>query len=76
MAASARKLAEPMELSAAQLEELELLGICNNYNGYGAALADLHFAPAELYALVSAHESPFAFMEVRKFSAYPVRSAL
>ena len=60
--ASAETLAKPLGLSAGQLEQLKTLGTCINYNGYGASLEDLHFDPAELYRLVSAHPSPFAFM--------------
>jgi hypothetical protein len=59
---SARVLAKPLGLDSAQLDSLERLGIYINYNGYGAALEDLHFAPADLYRLVSQHASPFDFM--------------
>ncbi len=60
---SAEKLAGPLGLSEAELRRLENLGIYINYNGYGAAVEDLHFPPDELFRLVSAHASPFAFME-------------
>ena len=59
---SAQKLAKPLELDEAALELLKKLGTCINYNGYGADLSDLHFEPADLYRLVSAHASPFAFV--------------
>jgi len=61
--ASARSLAAPLGLSDERLDLLDRLGTCINYNGYGATLEDLHFEPAELYRLVSAHRSPFAFIE-------------
>ncbi len=61
--ASAEALARPLQLPAAELERLKSLGTYINYNGYGANLKDLHFAPAELYTLVSAFASPFGFME-------------
>ncbi len=61
--ASAQALAKPLDLPGAKLEKLENLGIYINYNGYGAALEDLHFEPAKLYELVSPYASPFDFME-------------
>ena len=62
LSASAEAIAKPLALSAAQLKQLKTLGTCINYNGYGASLDDLHFAPAELYRRAGAHPSPFAFM--------------
>ncbi|MDP6981417.1 MAG: DHH family phosphoesterase [Myxococcota bacterium] len=61
--ASAQALAQPLDLSGSKIEQLENLGVYINYNGYGAALEDLHFEPAKLYELVSPYASPFAFME-------------
>ncbi len=61
--ASARTLAEPLGLSEERLTLLETLGIYINYNGYGSSLADLHFAPAELFELVRPFPTPFAFVE-------------
>ena len=63
---SARAVAKPLELTEQQLNELESLGIYINYNGYGAALDDLHFAPAELYKEVVKFASPFDFMAENK----------
>ncbi len=59
---SAERLARPLGLAEDRLARLKDLGTYINYNGYGASLEDLHFAPAELYRLVSAHASPFGFM--------------
>lgn len=59
---SARVLAKPLDLSEQQLVALENLGIYINYNGYGSNLEDLHFTPEALYRSVSAHASPFGFM--------------
>lgn len=61
--ASARTIAEPLGLTDERLSLLENLGIYMNYNGYGASLEDLHFAPAELFELVRPHATPFAFIE-------------
>lgn len=60
--ASAIAAARPLGLSEVQLGQLENLGIYINYNGYGAALEDLHFAPADLYREMVKFASPFAFM--------------
>jgi single-stranded DNA-specific DHH superfamily exonuclease len=61
--ASARRIAEPLQLSEAALTQLDNLGTYINYNGYGSSLDDLHFAPAELFALVRPYATPFAFIE-------------
>jgi hypothetical protein len=60
--AAARAAAEPLGLSASQLDQLRELGECLNYNGYGDSLADLHFHPAELYRQLHTYRDPFAFM--------------
>ncbi|MBZ2188128.1 DHH family phosphoesterase [Alcanivorax sp. JB21] len=48
--------------SEAYSAQLESLGVCLNYNGYGASVEDLHFHPADLYRRLVAFESPSAFM--------------
>ena len=60
--ASARKAAEPLGLSEAQLATLAELGELLNYNGYGDSVADLHFAPENLYRQMAAYADPFAFI--------------
>jgi cytochrome oxidase Cu insertion factor (SCO1/SenC/PrrC family) len=59
---SAIALAKPLGLNEKQLQQLENLGVCINYNGYGAAIEDLHFDPEQLYRLVSPYADPFEFM--------------
>ncbi len=59
---AARRAAEPLQLSAGELDALQSLGTCLNYNGYGETLADLHFPPDELYRLLHRHADPFAFI--------------
>jgi len=59
---AARDAAEPLGLSAMQLDQLRELGECLNYNGYGENLDDLHFHPAELYRSLAAYTDPFAFV--------------
>ena len=60
---SAMRIARPLDLDSHQLAKLENLGIYINYNGYGSALEDLHFEPAELFRLISAYASPLAFID-------------
>lgn len=58
---SAHKLAAG-EFDQATLASVKDLGTYLNYNGYGASLDDLHFAPAELYKKVSRFPSPMDFI--------------
>lgn len=60
---SAQKAAESLNLTEAQLDELAQLGVCLNYNGYGATEADLLFHPAELFKEMRPFASPFDFMD-------------
>ncbi|MGD8576730.1 MAG: acetyltransferase [Thiohalophilus sp.] len=59
---SAYHAAEPLKLSANQLEQLKTLGLCLNYNGYGSSLEDLIYPPAELYKLLVPYVDPFSFI--------------
>lgn len=52
----------PLALSEQKLQQLELLGTCINYNGYGASLDDLIFTPDDLYKKISHYENPFDFI--------------
>jgi hypothetical protein len=45
-------------LSAEQTVDLKILGVCINYNGYGATVDDLHFHPADLYREFVKFEDP------------------
>ncbi|MCL5049330.1 MAG: DHH family phosphoesterase [Firmicutes bacterium] len=51
--------ASQLGLSAEQTAQLRELGVLVNYNGYGANVEDLHFAPAALYRLLAAYDTPF-----------------
>jgi len=62
MMASAEKLADQQGLDHMQKDQLRELGICINYNGYGASLDDLHFTPIELYKAMQPYENPFDFI--------------
>ena len=59
---SAIAAAKPLALNEAQLTQLESLGMYINYNGYGAALEDLHFTPEQLYKEVCQYKTPFNFI--------------
>jgi len=66
---SAVQTAKSLSFSETELNNLKTLGICINYNGYGSCVADLHFAPDELYCAISHYVSPFDFI-ADKTSAY------
>jgi len=63
MDASAMQAAKNLNLNSSQLEQLKNLGIYINYNGYGASVEDLYFAPDKLYTELVRYESPFDFMQ-------------
>lgn len=62
LAEAAREAAKPLGLSADQLAQLQSLGECLNYNGYGEMLDDLFFDPADLYRTIRPFADPFAFI--------------
>lgn len=62
LADSARAAAAPLQYSADQLAQLQSLGECLNYNGYGDTLDDLFFDPADLYRQLRPFADPFAFI--------------
>jgi hypothetical protein len=66
---SARHAAAPLNLSEDQLQALRSLGECINYNGYGAAVDDLFYAPDDLYRAVRPYADPFTF--IAESEAYP-----
>jgi hypothetical protein len=63
---TAAGLIKNLHFSVEQAELLENLGIYINYNGYGANIEELHFAPDELYRLLSQYRSPFDFVTDNK----------
>jgi single-stranded DNA-specific DHH superfamily exonuclease len=62
LADAARQAAAPLNLSAGQLAQLQSLGECLNYNGYGETLDDLFFDPADLYCQLRPFADPLAFI--------------
>jgi hypothetical protein len=59
---TARTLAKDLDISGAELDSLEELGTCINYNGYGPAIEDLHYDPRDLYLNLYAAEGPLDFV--------------
>lgn len=63
LAASARALAAQIGIDGAALDAAERLGTYINYNGYGPAVEDLHFAPEELFRRLRPYANPLQFIE-------------
>lgn len=59
---SAEAAAGPLALSVKNLLQLAALGTYINYNGYGANLDDLHFAPDLLYQSLLPFSDPLTFI--------------
>ncbi len=62
LGARARQHAQALQLSSQQLQQLENLGVCLNYNSYGVDVADLYFAPDQLYQRLAPYSSPLDFI--------------
>lgn len=65
-------LAAQQHLSPTQKAGLKALGIAINYNGYGANLSDLHFAPADLFKQLLPFSDPLTLVE----QAHPIYTTL
>lgn len=61
--AVAEELALAAGLSKTETNGLRELGVCINYNGYGASLSDLHFHPAELFRAFGTYTNPLQLLE-------------
>jgi hypothetical protein len=59
---TACSLAKGLDLSPGDIDALEQLGTCINYNGYGPAIKDLHFDPEVLYRKLAEVEGPLEFV--------------
>jgi len=59
---AAQAAAAPLKLSQEELAQLEELGTLLNYNGYGATVDDLFFAPDELFKTLLPYSNPFDFI--------------
>ena len=60
---SAAQAAETLNFSSDELSLLKQLGICLNYNGYGATIQDLHFPPAQLFQALHPYAEPLRFIK-------------
>lgn len=58
----AGRLAEVSGFDRERTASLRQLGELLNYNGYGSALADLHFDPVVLYGVLREYGDPFSFV--------------
>jgi len=58
---AAQAAASSLELTGDELAQLRETGILLNYNGYGAELEDLFFAPDDLFRQVQQFADPLAF---------------
>lgn len=61
--APATQLAQKLDMSEHDIEQLELLGIYLNYNGYGEAVSDLLYAPDQLFQLLIKYSNPLDFIQ-------------
>jgi len=59
----ASQLGQSLGLGLSELADLQQLGICLNYNGYGFELGDLMFHPVELFGLIHPYTDPRDFIE-------------
>lgn len=62
MSRPARELADSIALRPDQVEALQGLGECLNYNGYGDSEHDLIMHPAALYRVLRRYADPFDFL--------------
>jgi hypothetical protein len=59
---TALQRAQDLRFTDQQLQQLETLGICLNYNSYGRVISDLQIAPDQLYQSLSSYQSPLDFI--------------
>ncbi|MEX1200857.1 MAG: DHH family phosphoesterase [Methylophaga sp.] len=65
LTSTALKLTAAAALSEHETQQLQTLGTLLNYNGYGSDLADLFYAPANLYQACVQFASPLDFIAER-----------
>jgi hypothetical protein len=73
--AKADSEADKLNLTDLQKSQLKAFGTYINYNGYGSEVADLHFAPEELYELLLQYKSPFDAINDKKSVYYTLELA-
>ena len=72
---AARAVAGRTDLTGDELDRIAELGVLLNYNAYGETIADLHVAPAVLFARLAPHADPRHFLEHDPFAS-DLRNAL
>lgn len=60
--AAARRAARPLRLGEEEVAALRELGICLNYNGYGARVEELHYPPDRLFQRLRPYDNPLDFI--------------
>lgn len=60
---AATNAAQGLSLSSDDMSRLEVLGTLLNYNGYGATVDDLFFAPDKLFEKLLPYENPLDFVK-------------
>lgn len=56
-------LGRSIGLASSDLDAVQQLGICLNYNGYGSEIDDLLFHPVDLFEQVNPYSDPLDFVE-------------
>jgi hypothetical protein len=59
----AETLGKSLDFTTTELQQLQQLGICLNYNGYGFELEDLLFHPVDLFNRVHPYRNPLDFIQ-------------
>ncbi|MFK7958429.1 MAG: hypothetical protein AB8B96_20225 [Lysobacterales bacterium] len=59
----ANALAQKQGLGQSDVLRLQALGVCMNYNAYGASENDLHFPPSDLYRRLYRYSDPLQFLD-------------
>lgn len=67
--------ADKLKLKELQKSQLKAFGTYINYNGYGSEVADLHFAPEELYKQLLQYKSPLDAINDQNSSYYTLERA-
>ncbi|AYM85608.1 DHHA1 domain-containing protein [Pseudoalteromonas agarivorans] len=73
--AKADSEADKLGLTELQKSQLKAFGTYINYNGYGSEVADLHFAPADLFELLMQYKSPFDAINDKSSVYYTLEQA-
>ncbi|MCW1718670.1 DHH family phosphoesterase [Pseudoalteromonas sp. A3] len=73
--AKADREADKLGLTELQKSQLKAFGTYINYNGYGSEVADLHFAPEDLFELLVQYKSPFDAINDKSSVYYTLEQA-